>query len=260
MNDDLSLNIQCQLSKEQLSRIKSIAPNIFDDNHHTEFIFYPDTDSTGHETIIRLLKYGHFSCQLRNNLNLLLKQIITIKFNEKPRGETNITFAFPEKTIQPNKEQGQVFQAMRDKTYPVIFQQAPASTGKTLIATVAIWQWYHSTKRQTDIIVVTATTNYAIQNAAKSFFKLVEDLPKGTVIFLQSVAAKLRPVTVSGQIWCDCRVPELLRDLLDRLKDVIEKTERKEIEKYRAKRLEHNGEAFKKTLHLKDCIFITSRR
>ena len=217
MNDDLSLNIQCQLSKEQLSRIKSIAPNIFDDNHHTEFIFYPDTDSTGHETIIRLLKYGYLSRQFWNNSNPLLKHIILKKIFEKPKGEINITLASSKKTIQLRKEQGQVFQTIRDKTYPVIFQQAPAGTGKTHMATVAIWQWHHTIKRQTDIIVVTATTNYAIQNAAKSFFKLVRDLPRETVIFLQPVAAELQPVTVSDQIWCDCRVPELLRDLLDRL-------------------------------------------
>lgn len=48
--------------------------------------------------------------------------------------------------------------------------------------------------------MVTATTNNAVQNVAKSFFKLVENLPKGVAVFLHSVAAELLPTTVEDRI------------------------------------------------------------
>lgn len=91
--------------------------------------------------------------------------------------------------------------------------------------------------------MITATNNYAVQNAAHSFFKLVGELPEKTVIFLQSVTAQLQPVRVTDQVWCNCQTPELLKDLFEALKDTIEKLEKNAIEEYLEKRLGHNGES-----------------
>lgn len=113
------------------------------------------------------------------------------------------------------------------------------------MAAAAIWQWYQTSQRQQDLIVVTATTNHAIQNAARSFFKLANKLPNGTVVFLQSTAAELQLVTTEDQVWCNCRVPELLKNLIEKMKDTMETGEKEAIVKYLRKKLGHNGEAFR---------------
>ena len=76
LNDDLSLDLRCQLTKEQMYRIKGTVPSVFNASHPTEFTFYLDTDATGHETIIRVFKGKQLSRQLRNDSNVMLKQII----------------------------------------------------------------------------------------------------------------------------------------------------------------------------------------
>lgn len=132
LNDDLSLKVQCQITQERLRLFETITPEIFKDLHRHEFIFYPDTDTKGHETIIKLLKYHQLSRRLENQTNFLLRQTLFDKMTEKPTGEKRTTIAFPAKTIQLHKEQGQVFKAMKDVTYPIIFQQAPTGTGKNV--------------------------------------------------------------------------------------------------------------------------------
>ena len=98
--------------------------------------------------------------------------------------------AFPTKTIQLHKEQGQVFQAIRT-THSPIFQQAPAGIGKALMASAAIWQWYQYSRQSNEVILITATTNHTIQEAARSFSKLVDKLSKGVPIILIGHVSKL---------------------------------------------------------------------
>ena len=114
LNDDLSLEVQCQITRERLQLLETITPEIFEDLHYHEFIFYPDTNTTGHETIIRILKYHQLSRQLENQTNFLLWQTIFEKITEKPAGEERTTTAFLAKTIQLHKEQEQVFNATKD--------------------------------------------------------------------------------------------------------------------------------------------------
>ena len=112
------------------------------------------------------------------------------------------------------------------------------------MASALIWQWYQTSKQQGDVIVVSATTKHAIQNAARAFLKLVDKLPKGTVVFLQSVAAELQEVTVEDASWCNCRLSELLNELLEKTGDTMENSEKRAIHEYVKKRIGHNGEAF----------------
>ena len=76
------------------------------------------------------------------------------------------------------------------------------------MAALALWHWYTNTG---DVILATATTNYAIQNLAKTLFKYANNLPMGHVLFLQSMTAELVPASEEDGPWRNCRIPELLQ-------------------------------------------------
>ena len=86
-------------------------------------------------------------------------------------------------------------------------------------------------KQQGDVIVVTATTNHAIQNAARAFLKLVDKLLRGTVVFLQSVAAELQEITIENSSWRTSRLPELLNELLEKTGDTMENPKKRAIQR-----------------------------
>ena len=105
LNDDLSLEVQCQITQERLQLLKTITLEIFEDLHHHKFIFYPNTDTTGHKTITRLLNYHQLSRQLENQTNFLLKQTL---FDE-------ITENQPGKKEQPLRSQLKQFSSTENK-------------------------------------------------------------------------------------------------------------------------------------------------
>lgn len=86
------------------------------------------------------------------------------------------------------------------------------------------------------------TTNYVNQNQPKCLSNLIETLPQRDVLFLHSLTADLDEAGQKDQIWCKCRMPKLLQDLLE--DSYPANSERIAINKYAHQRIEHNGEGF----------------
>ena len=123
------------------------------------------------------------------------------------------------------------------------------------MASAAIWQWYKASRQQLDLIVVTTTTNHAIQNVVRSFLEFANDLPERAVVFVQSAAAELQLTIMKDKAWRDCRLSELLKELLENKKTVLEKEEKFSIEEYVTKGMKHNGENFKEYFAFDEVLF-----
>lgn len=91
------------------------------------------------------------------------------------------------------------------------------------MAAVALWYWYTNTE---GIILVTATTNYAVQNLAKSLFECVSSLPTSHLLFLQSTTAELILIREEKEAWSNCRIPELLQVVWKKTREHMEKDKR----------------------------------
>ena len=148
--------------------------------------FYPGTDHAGRETTIRLTKYRQLNHIMEGGTRPVLSCFLGKGNPPRHLTQTIVDFLTPNRTIILEDEQAQVYEVLKMNGSPVLFQQAPAGTGKTFMAALALWYWYTNTE---DVILATATTNYAIQNSAKALFEYANDLPMGHVLFLQTATA-----------------------------------------------------------------------
>ncbi|VDK49907.1 unnamed protein product [Anisakis simplex] len=175
-----------------------------------ELVIEPDSTRTGLESRIDYLRYRYISTMLQSTtapqcshiLRLLLGIPRQLSYTPNTSPLTNLTLT---------DEQCSVIQHLKGNC-PILFQQAPAGTGKTFVISAFIQE--HMQTVPLAITFLAATTNMAVSNMAQAILKLVPQLAHTEFLYMQSLTDE-RLTRSDDSLWAPYRMPELMSRLVD---------------------------------------------
>ncbi|VDK17570.1 unnamed protein product [Anisakis simplex] len=140
-------------------------------------------------------------------------------------------------TTTLNTSQQRVLRCLNGNT-TILFQQAPAGTGKTFFIAAYVKERLQ-TLPTSGAMLVTATTNAAVANLADAILTIQPDLSRHTLLFMQSLTAEKRHA--DGPATRDqYRLPEILDDAVQQ-NLITNPTDLHFARRYIARRLSHDG-------------------
>ncbi|VDK57471.1 unnamed protein product [Anisakis simplex] len=125
---------------------------------------------------------------------------------------------------------------------PILFQQAPAGTGKTFVIAAFIQEYMQNSPNE--IVFLAATTNMAVSNMAQAVLKLMPQLSPNELLYLQSLTNE-RLVNADDYLWNQHRLPELMTRLIPL--DHFHPDELNFARDYTGNRLPHDGKGCHET-------------